>query len=209
MIAQSLNQIEKTYGVNNSILDNCHVRIAFASNDERTAKRISDSLGTKTQLRAQKNYTGHRLAPWLSHMMVSRQETQRQLLTPGEVMQLSKTKALIMIAGLPAILAQKLLYYKDKNFGERVISPPQRSAQLSILKSEWNDELPCSQSNHGDGNELEISTHIEQEFQPKDIDSADYDVDTEDLDANQDGEIENLKKAYSLQRNENDLFPEF
>ncbi len=32
LIAQSLNQIERAYGVNNSIVDNCHVRIAFASN---------------------------------------------------------------------------------------------------------------------------------------------------------------------------------
>src|SRR3546814_4688609 len=36
LIAQSLNQIEKAYGSNNSILDNCHVRISFATNDERT-----------------------------------------------------------------------------------------------------------------------------------------------------------------------------
>ena len=33
-----------------------------------------------------RNYAGHRLAPWLAHVMVSRQETARQLLTPGEVM---------------------------------------------------------------------------------------------------------------------------
>jgi len=88
LIAQSLNQISKAYGENNAILDNCHVRIAFSSNDERTAKRISDALGTATELRAMRNYAGHRLAPWLSHVMVSRQETARPLLTPGEVMQL-------------------------------------------------------------------------------------------------------------------------
>jgi type IV secretion system protein VirD4 len=41
LIAQSLNQIEKAYGLNNSILDNCHVRVSFATNDERTAKRVS------------------------------------------------------------------------------------------------------------------------------------------------------------------------
>ena len=41
LIAQSLNQIVKAYGENNSVLDNCHVRVAFATNDERTAKRIS------------------------------------------------------------------------------------------------------------------------------------------------------------------------
>ncbi|MCC6915301.1 MAG: IncP-type conjugal transfer protein TraG, partial [Rhodospirillaceae bacterium] len=54
LIAQSLNQISKAYGENNAILDNCHVRIAFSSNDERTAKRISDALGTATEIRAQR-----------------------------------------------------------------------------------------------------------------------------------------------------------
>ena len=89
LIAQSLNQIEKAYGANNAILDNCHVRVAFATNDERTAKRVSDALGTATEMRAMKNYAGHRLSPWLGHLMVSRQETARPLLTPGEVMQLT------------------------------------------------------------------------------------------------------------------------
>ena len=61
LIAQSLNQIDKAYGTNNAILDNCHVRVAFAPNDERTAKRLSDALGTMTELRAQRNLSGHRL----------------------------------------------------------------------------------------------------------------------------------------------------
>jgi type IV secretion system protein VirD4 len=119
LIAQSLNQIEKAYGPNNSILDNCHVRVAFAANDERTAKRISDALGTATELRAQKNYAGHRLAPWLAHVMVSRQETARPLLTPGEVMQLPADEAIVMVAGLPPIRARKLQYYNDRNFALR------------------------------------------------------------------------------------------
>lgn len=87
LIAQSLTQIDKAYGQNHSIVDNYHVRIAFATNDERTAKRISEALGTATELRAQRNYAGHRLAPWLGHLLVSRQETARPLLTPGEAMQ--------------------------------------------------------------------------------------------------------------------------
>jgi type IV secretion system protein VirD4 len=67
LIAQSLNQIEKAYGPNNAILDNCHVRVSFATNDERTAKRVSDALGTATEMKAMKNYAGHRLSPWLGH----------------------------------------------------------------------------------------------------------------------------------------------
>ena len=124
LITQSLNQIEKAYGPNNSILDNCHVRVAFATNDERTAKRISDALGTTTEMRAMKNYAGHRLAPWLSHVMVSRQETARQLLTPGEVMQLPSEDEIILVSGVSPIRANKIRYYSDKNFKSRVSPAP-------------------------------------------------------------------------------------
>jgi type IV secretion system protein VirD4 len=124
LIAQSLNQISKAYGENNAILDNCHVRVAFATNDDRTAKRISDALGTATEQRAMRNYAGHRLAPWLAHVMVSRQETARPLLTPGEVMQLPPTDELILVAGLAPIRARKLRYYDDANFKTRLGAPP-------------------------------------------------------------------------------------
>ncbi len=124
LISQSLNQIDKAYGQNHSILDNCHVRVTFATNDERTAKRISETLGTATELRAQRNYAGHRLAPWLSHLMVSRQETARPLLTPGEVMQLPSDEAVVMLSGLAPIRAKKLRYFTDANFQSRVLPAP-------------------------------------------------------------------------------------
>ncbi|HEY7810968.1 MAG TPA: conjugal transfer protein TraG [Allosphingosinicella sp.] len=124
LIAQSLNQIVKAYGESNAILDNCHVRVAFATNDERTAKRISDALGTATEQRAMRNYAGHRLAPWLAHVMVSRQETSRPLLTPGEVMQLPPADELVLVSGLPPIRASKLRYFEDRNFTPRLLPPP-------------------------------------------------------------------------------------
>ncbi|WP_315755871.1 conjugal transfer protein TraG [Bradyrhizobium sp. SZCCHNRI2007] len=128
LIAQSLNQIEKAYGPNNAILDNCHVRVSFATNDERTAKRVSDALGTATEMRAMKNYAGHRLNPWLGHLMISRQETARALLTPGEVMQLPPSDEIVMVAGMPPIRARKARYYEDRRFTERVLPPPDPAA---------------------------------------------------------------------------------
>ncbi len=124
LIAQSLNQVDKAYGEHNSILDNCHVRVAFATNDERTAKRISDALGVATEQRAMRNYAGHRLAPWLAHVMVSRQETARPLLTQGEVMQLPPADELVLVSGMAPIRAKKLQYYKDANFRARLVPPP-------------------------------------------------------------------------------------
>jgi type IV secretory pathway TraG/TraD family ATPase VirD4 len=56
-----------------------------------------DALGTATELRAMKNYAGHRLSLWLGHLMVSRQKTARPLLTPGEVMQLPPDDELVLV----------------------------------------------------------------------------------------------------------------
>jgi type IV secretion system protein VirD4 len=138
LIAQSLNQIAKAYGENNSILDNCHVRVAFSTNDERTARRISDSLGTATEMRAMKNYAGHRLSPWLGHLMVSRQETARPLLTPGEVMQLPPDEALVQVSGVPPIRATKVRYYLDRELADRVVAPPTKLSPLAAnAPSEW------------------------------------------------------------------------
>ncbi|BAV50892.1 conjugal transfer coupling protein TraG [Mesorhizobium loti] len=138
LIAQSLNQIEKAYGPNNSVLDNCHVRVSFATNDERTAKRVSDALGTATEMRAMKNYAGHRLSPWLGHLMVSRQETARQLLTPGEIMQLPPTDEIVMVAGAPPIRAKKARYYEDASFKERVLPPPELARSQEAEPDDWS-----------------------------------------------------------------------
>jgi type IV secretion system protein VirD4 len=167
LIAQSLNQIVKAYGENNAILDNAHVRIAFAANDERTARRISDSLGTATELRAQRNYAGHRLAPWLAHVMVSRQETARALLTPGEVMQLPNDEALVLVSGLQPIKAKKLRYYEDDNFKGRILPPPVLSSgdyadRPPQTRHDWEGQVRAEDTRlekpwfaqlHGEGNE--------------------------------------------------------
>lgn len=120
LVAQSLNQITQAYGEHSSILDNAHVRVAYACNDERTAKRISDMLGVTTETRAQMNYAGSRMSPWLGHTMVSRQEVPRPLLTPGEVMQLPGTDALVLTGGAPPIRARKIRYFDHPVFKPRV-----------------------------------------------------------------------------------------
>ena len=148
LIAQSLNQIERAYGPNNSILDNCHVRVAFATNDERTAKRVSDSLGTATEMRDSTNYAGHRLAPWLGHLMVSRQETARPLLTPGEIMQLPPADEVLMVAGTPPIRAKKARYFEDARFQERLLPPPElvtaSTAQPTAPTDDWTSRVIVS-----------------------------------------------------------------
>jgi len=172
LIAQSLNQIEKAYGPNNSILDNCHVRVSFATNDERTAKRVSDALGTATEMRAMKNYAGHRLSPWLGHLMVSRQETARPLLTPGEVMQLPPADEIVMVAGISPIRVKKVRYYEDRRFQDRILPPPSTAEPAESGDDEWSKlPLPPKPTLHvdssgGAGGE-EDTTDSERRRQPE------------------------------------------
>jgi type IV secretion system protein VirD4 len=182
LIAQSLNQIEKAYGQNNSILDNCHVRVSFATNDERTAKRVSDALGTATELRAMKNYAGHRLSPWLGHLMVSRQETARPLLTPGEVMQLPHDDELVLVSGCLPIRAKKARYYEDRQLQARILPPPKPRAAVPIAGSanvsppqdagDWQEPLVARTStddpdNAGIRREPELPEHEEIAPEPR------------------------------------------
>jgi type IV secretion system protein VirD4 len=92
-----------------------------------TVITVSDALGTATEMRAMKNYAGHRLSPWLGHLMVSRQETARPLLTPGEVMQLPPDDELVLVSGCHPIRAKKARYYEDGELKARILSPPKPS----------------------------------------------------------------------------------
>lgn len=219
LVAQSLNQIEKAYGPNNAILDNCHVRVAFATNDERTAKRISEALGTKTELRSQKNYTGHRLSPWLPHMMVSRQETQRALLTPGEIMQLPATDEIVMVSGAPPVRARKLRYFEDGNFTTRVM-PAAEIVRPSVAAShDWLGTIACTllamsltrnDDPEGDGGlglkpelaELpaRLTDDIVAEIAPED---------EEDIAPEQDSHLQTVRRAVAMDQGDKDFLPDF
>jgi type IV secretion system protein VirD4 len=183
LIAQSLNQIERAYGANNSILDNCHVRVAFATNDERTAKRVSESLGTATEQRSMRNYAGHRLSPWLGHLMISRSETSRPLLTQGEILQLPDTDQIVMLSGAPPVRAKKARYYADPRLQARIQRPPNPAIHISRMlpPDDWS-KLPRSSpltggdatgdaaddaANGGVRREPELPLHVEIAPPPK------------------------------------------
>ena len=77
-----------------------------------------------TELRAQRNLAGHRLAPWLSRIAVAEQETARPLLTAGEILQLPPDQEIVLVSGIPPIQARKLQSFKDDNFTARCLPPP-------------------------------------------------------------------------------------
>jgi type IV secretion system protein VirD4 len=142
LIAQSLNQLEKAYGQNNAILDNCHVRVTYGCNDDRTARRISDLLGQATEKKMQKSFSGSGL--WLSNRTESEQEYGRPLLTPGEVTQLPADDGLLLVGGLLPYQARKVRYFIDRRFRDRAgLRPPDGSEEqtrelLPRAPSDWD-----------------------------------------------------------------------
>jgi type IV secretion system protein VirD4 len=75
-------------------------------------------------LRSLQNLSGKRSSLWLGHVSVSKQETPRPLLTPGEILQLPRDEALVLVSGLPPIRARKLRFFEDGNFQARQLLAP-------------------------------------------------------------------------------------
>jgi hypothetical protein len=143
LIAQSLNQIEKAYGANNAILDNCHIRVTYNALDERTAKRISDLLGQATLTRKQRSFAGG--VSWLSKVSHSEQEVGRPLLMPDEILRLPYDEALLMVGGLPPYHAKKIMYYLDARFRDRAWRRPPESARAraaELPRGRQNEDWP-------------------------------------------------------------------
>jgi type IV secretion system protein VirD4 len=75
--------------------------------------------------------------------MVSRQETARPLLTPGEVMQLPPADELVLVSGLFPIRAKKARYYEDRQLQARILPPPKRGAGGGAIKrppDDWSQQ---------------------------------------------------------------------
>jgi type IV secretion system protein VirD4 len=142
LIAQSLNQLEKAYGPHSSILDNCHVRLTYAANDDKTARRISDMLGQATEKKTQRTYSGSGL--WLTNRSESEQEFARPLLTPSEVTQLPHDDGLLLVGGLQPYRGKKVRYFLDPRLQDRAALPPpdslvdQRRELLGHGPGDWH-----------------------------------------------------------------------
>ncbi|MCV0423975.1 MAG: type IV secretory system conjugative DNA transfer family protein [Roseibium sp.] len=130
VIVQDLTQLQKAYGREQSIISNCHIRIAYAPNTMETAKVLSDMAG-KTTLVQKKTSASHTTGRIGTNYSETLTEVARPLLTPDECMSLpgiqtgagGKVKRagdmLIFVAGCPAIYGRQVLYFQDKDLQAR------------------------------------------------------------------------------------------
>ena len=147
LITQDIRQIVDAYGNNESIVSNCHVRIAFAPNQFETAELLSKMTGVTTVPKASYNFSGSRFSPMMSHVNASVDHIERPLMTPDEVMRLRPPKKegsgdseiitepgdmLIFVSGHFPILGMQMLYFADPELARRSAIPPPTTTQRQI-----------------------------------------------------------------------------
>lgn len=136
--------------------------------------------------------------------MVSRQETARPLLTPGEVMQLPPDEEVIQISGTAPIRALKVRYYLDPRLASRVGSPPSGATRLTGPPDDWSSVVAAtggggpatSGSVDVGGHRIEPKLEgIDQEVFQRSEPDEDLEVDGESGDAQQAADLQRRFKA--------------
>jgi type IV secretion system protein VirD4 len=139
LITQDIRQIVAEYGMNESIVSNCGVRVAFTPNQYETAELLSKMTGNKTIQKASFSYSGSRGSTILSHINESVEQIQRPLMTPDEILRLPAPRKegdgdkerivepgdmLIFAAGHRPIYGKQMLYFLDDVLRARAELPP-------------------------------------------------------------------------------------
>ena len=140
IVAQDVNQLNKEYTKDNSIASNCHVHIYFTPNLDSgaaTAESISKNLGKKTI-----KTVSHSDGGGLGKGSNSESFTGRELMTADEVSHMSSERELVFVAGHRPIYGNKLRYYLQPFFTERL------KKYQEIYIKEHGYEKTCAKFNH-------------------------------------------------------------
>jgi type IV secretion system protein VirD4 len=143
LIMQDIAQLQAAYGQNESILANCHIRVAYAPNNVLTAEWLSKLLGQATVVKEDYTSSGKRSGGMLGQVSRSFHSLGRPLMTPDEVMRLKAPRKdrlgniqnagemLIFAAGHAPIKGTQILYFRDPWFKEAAkITPPRQSDKI-------------------------------------------------------------------------------
>ena len=140
IITQDVQQLYKAYTNYESIISNCHVRIAYAPNKVETAEWMSKMTGQTTVIKEQITTSGKRFGAVLEQVSRNYQEIQRPLMTADEVQRLpgpvknasgdilEAGEMLVFVAGQSPIRGRQILYFMDPTFSQRSkMAPPEKS----------------------------------------------------------------------------------
>lgn len=137
LIMQDIAQLWAAYGQHESLIANCHLRVAYAPNKIETAKWLSEMTGQATLIKEDISTSGQRFGAILQSASRNFHEVARPLATPDEVMRLKAPEKsddgrlivrpgemLVFVAGHAVIKGTQSLYFRDPVFAARARLPP-------------------------------------------------------------------------------------
>ena len=102
-------------------MTNHAVEVVFAPKEQDVANELSERIGYDT-VKAHSRSGPKGLAMRSTSETIS--EHRRALMLPQELKLLPKSKAFILGTGIPPIIADKIVYYEDKAFLQRLLPAP-------------------------------------------------------------------------------------
>lgn len=144
LIAQDVAQLWAAYGRDETILSNCHGRVAYAPNKVETGEWLSKQAGTATVVKEDISTSGRRFGAVLDHVTRAYHEVSRPMLTADEAMRLrgpvkngadeitEPGDVLVFVAGYAPILGTQSLFFRDPVFRERARVPAPATDTLSL-----------------------------------------------------------------------------
>lgn len=109
-----------------SFLENHAVRVYFPPKDNRIAKEISESLGNYTTQSKTVSKQKPSILDKPDHRRnVSESEHSRELMKPQEVREMGDDKAILLVESAKPVYADKIRFFADKNFTDRLRNPPE------------------------------------------------------------------------------------
>jgi type IV secretion system protein VirD4 len=125
-VVQSPSQLRAVYGADiaRNFMTNHAVEVMFAPKEQDVANELSERIGYDTvKARSQSGPKG------LSSRSMSQtvSEHRRALMLPQELKLLPKSKAFILGTGFPPVIADKLIYFDDRAFLQRLLPAPVQS----------------------------------------------------------------------------------
>ena len=147
IICQSLQQIIKLYGPNNSFLEHCKTWITYAPGDIGSARTFSEVVGKQSIWKESVSTSGSKFSVGLTNLNLSGNEVERNLINPDEIMRLPPTDLLVFSHGMPPYRGKKIIYYLDHRFKHSVnLAAPQTREDLiqelprrSGSRNPWDD----------------------------------------------------------------------
>lgn len=149
LIMQDISQLQAIYGREESILSNCHIRVAYAPNKIETGKWLSENSGVTTVITERITTSGSRFGAFLQQTSRSYADGSRPLITADEAMRLKAAEkdregritrageVLVFPSGHAPIRGEQSLYFLDPVFSERVkIAPPEQSDKIERAPAE-------------------------------------------------------------------------